>query len=172
MTTIAFAQGHNALGLGDYEAAGRFGEQGLALCRETDNLNFALETLAVLGLAALHQGQYHCAAGHFTEAVATAQAGEQTADLAWLQSYLALAHLRLGQDAQAETLSADSVAMLETPPLVRMERVVEGFDDVSLGRISRWSIARTSGKESRKHHNPEHQWSVYPHLYVSPLTRI
>jgi tetratricopeptide (TPR) repeat protein len=113
LAVIAFAQGHNSLGLGDCQAAQHLGEQGLSLCRETGDHNFEIENLMVLGLAALYCEQHQQARTYFEQAIEAARAGEQSGDLPWLQSYLALTCLHLGEDEQAQALSTAAVAMLE-----------------------------------------------------------
>ena len=113
LAVIAFAQANNHLGLGERAAAGAVAEEGLALCREIGERNFAIENLRALGLAALARGDWPQARKRFEQAVEDAQAGQQRHDMALQQSYLALACLHLGEDEQAQALSAESVAVLE-----------------------------------------------------------
>ncbi len=114
LAVIAFGQGNNHLGLGNYDAARSAAERCLALCREVGNRNFEIEALWLLGQIVLDQGRLHQAQAYFEEAVEVAQASEQLHDLAWQQSYLALTHLRLGEGETARQLSAEAVSIMES----------------------------------------------------------
>ena len=110
---IAFGQGNDYLGLGDYEAARSAAEQSLAICQEIGNYNFAIESHSLLGMIDLYQGRYSQARTHFAEAIEVGLAGEQPHDVALQQSYLALTYLHLGEGEKALRLSAESVSLLE-----------------------------------------------------------
>ena len=110
---IAFARANNYLELGEFEQARTEAEISLALCREMDEVNFAIEALCTLGRLALYHGHYDQAKTRFAQAVTLGQEGEQTYDVAVQQSYLALACLRLGELEQARAHSTEALHLLK-----------------------------------------------------------
>lgn len=109
-------QAINYRGLGDLAEACRCAEHALALCRQVGNPNFEIEALAVLGLAALDQGQPHDARRWLEEAVACAGRYAQEQDRAAQLAHLALAHSRLGERETALALSAQALSIIEREP--------------------------------------------------------
>ncbi|OQY17836.1 MAG: hypothetical protein B6I35_13950, partial [Anaerolineaceae bacterium 4572_32.2] len=106
-------QGVNYRHLGDLAQAQTAEEEALAICRQVGNRNFEIEALGALGTIALQRHDWTEAASYFQQAIEAARAGRQTMDQAVLQSYLALAHLRLGHGKQARALAEQAVTTLE-----------------------------------------------------------
>jgi len=106
-------QAANYWGLGDLVQARAIAGEALAICRAVSERNFEIALLELLGQLALEQYDPEQARPYFQQAIAVAQANQQTMDAAINQSHLALTCLYAGQLEEANRLSAQALDMLE-----------------------------------------------------------
>ncbi len=129
--------------LGDLAQARAVAEEALAICRAVSERNFEIALLELLGQIALEHAELEQARSYFQQAIAVAQANQQTMDAAINQSHLALAHLYAGQPEEADHLSAQAITTLESlgGRLGRMRTVY----------LERWQIvAAVAGTEAAR----------------------
>ncbi len=106
-------QAANYGGLGDLVQARAIAGEALAICRAVSERNFEIALLELLGQLALEEYDLEQARPCFQQAIAVAQANQQTMDAAINQSHLALTCLYAGQLEEANRLSAQALDMLE-----------------------------------------------------------